>query len=342
MKTIIALVFLFFYSLATFAVDVAYKGDTVKYKFDTMLIEVISTNALQTGLRDVQLQEHVVQVQNVLAEMNIVPPLADERIIISLKQQGSGWVISNYKEVELLRQKQRSKSLVVFDDGTTFENDYGRYCFYFQFNAHETKVYVENLEDLDYISSEMFAAKADSASAYLAGEYGKRERKRIHGWLDLRDETVKAHFSNINNQNMDQIEISGGIGSGWIKNTFVSDINVRLGLMFGKKGAYKNKYSIDWNMMYDFSGSNENKFFELNHFVSLAWETNFSNSPDESQWYGLSVGYLVKRNNDFFKKNTFKVGVNKKINDTFIIKPELYFNDFLKNVYPGIRLSVAF
>ena len=136
--------------------------------------------------------------------------------------------------------------------------------------------------------------------------------------------------------------LSAGIGSGWVKNTFVSDINFRMGFTFGNKGMFKNMYAIDYNMMYDFSESNENKFYELNHFVALTWEHNFSNTPVEDQWYGFSVGYLVKRNNDFFKDNTFKVSVNKKINNTFIVKPELYFNDFFKNVYPGIRLSVAF
>ena len=94
--------------------------------------------------------------------------------------------------------------------------------------------------------------------------------------------------------------------------------------------------------MYDFSGSNENKFFELNHFVSLAWEHNFSNSPLEDKWYGFSAGYLVKRNNDFFKENTFRVSVKKRINDTISLKPELYFNDFFKNIYPGVRFTVTF
>ena len=136
--------------------------------------------------------------------------------------------------------------------------------------------------------------------------------------------------------------LSAGIGSGWVKNTFVSDVTLRMGISLGKKGLYKNAYFVDWNMMYDFSESNDNKFFELNHFVSLSWDHNFSHTPEQDKWYGFSVGYLVKRNNDFFKDNTFRLAVNKKINDTFVVKPELYFNDFFKNVYPGIRLSVAF
>ena len=136
--------------------------------------------------------------------------------------------------------------------------------------------------------------------------------------------------------------LSAGIGSGWVKNTFASDVNFRVGFGFSHKGIMKNIYSAEWNMLYDFSDSNENKFFELNHFVALGWEHNFSNSPLQDKWYGVSVGYLVKRNNDFFKENTFRISVKKKINDTFSIKPELYFNDFFKNVYPGVRFSVAF
>ena len=71
---------------------------------------------------------------------------------------------------------------------------------------------------------------------------------------------------------MDMLILSGGIGSGWVKNSFVSDIIFKLGLGFSRKGMMKNIYSAEWNMMYVFSDSNENKFFELNHFVSIGWE----------------------------------------------------------------------
>lgn len=341
-KTIFLLLLFLFLSQAVTAMEGFHKGDTIWYKMDKMLIEVASTSATRS---DVPLKSHynrIEQIQKILAELNIEEPGPDERITVSFKEMGDDQYVWNYKKVELTKSKRNTKTLVVFEDGTTFEKDFGKYCIYFSFRAVETKIYLDDLDDLELIFQDSFEAKTKQAQNYLSERFGEKYRKNIQGWLDLREEEVKGHFQDISYNNNDMLILSAGIGSGWVKNTFVSDINFRVGLSFSKKGMFKNAYYIDYNMMYDFSDSNENKFYELNHFVSLTWDHNFSNSPLQDKWYGLSVGYLVKRNNDFFKDNTFRVAVNKKINNTFSIKPELYFNDFFKNVHPGIRVSVAF
>jgi hypothetical protein len=342
MKTIITMLFIFLFAQTVTAMEGYHKGDTIWYKFDKMLIEVASTNALRKIPGEMHMQGRIEQIQKVLSEMAIAEPANDERIVISFKEQGEDMWVWNFKEIELTRIKKNAKTLVVFNDGTTFEKDFGQYCIFFSMRAMEMKIYVEDLDDLSFFFSDDFKLKTQMASSFLSGKYEEKERKKIIAWLDLRDNEVKAQISSRGQQNYDMLLLSGGIGSGWVKNTFVSDINLRLGVSFGSKGLFKNAYYVDWNMMYDFSESNENKFFELNHFVSLTWDHNFSKTNINDKWYGFSVGYLVKRNNDFFKKNTFRVAVNKKINDTFSVKPELYFNDFFKNVYPGIRVSVAF
>ena len=343
MKTIITLLLLFLFSQSVLAMEGYHKGDTIRYKFDKMLIEVASTNVLQKGIVVVESYlDRVKQIQKILNEITIVPPADDERVTISFREMGDDLYVWNYKEVELSRSKRTSKTLVIFEDGSTFEKDFGRYCIFFSFKAVETKIYVDDLADLDLILADDFNVKVKQSEQLLFEKFGEKYRKGIHAWIDLRGEEAKGHFLNTSYKTNDMIILSAGIGSGWIQNTFVADINFRLGFAFGNKGMLKNIYAIDYNMMYDFSESNENKFYELNHFVALTWEHNFANTPVEDKWYGFSVGYLVKRNNDFFKDNTFKVAINKKINNTFIVKPELYFNDFFKNVYPGVRLSVAF
>lgn len=342
MKTIITMFLLLFVSSAALSMQGFYKGDTVRYKFDNMLIEVASTNALQKGVAMESHIERIKQIQEILSKLTIVPPAQDERVTISFKEMGDDLYVWNYKEVDLSRSKIDTKKLVVFEDGTTFEKDFGRYCIYFSFKAVETKIYVNELEDLNLILKPDFDKKAKDAKRFMDNRFGEKYRKGIHAWVDLRKDEVEGYFQDVSYKTNDVIVLSAGIGSGWVKNTFVSDVNFRLGFTFGNKGMFKNTYAIDYSMMYDFSESNDNKFYELNHFLSVSWEHNFSNNPNENKWYGFSFGYLVNRNNDFFKDNTFKIGINKKINDTFIIKPELYFNDFFKNVHPGIRLSVAF
>jgi len=54
----------------------------------------------------------------------------------------------------------------------------------------------------------------------------------------------------------------------------------------------------------------------------------------------LSVSYLIRRSGDFFEKNTFKLGLPGVASGRLHLEPELYFNDFFKNVSPGIRLSM--
>nr|WP_321354221.1 hypothetical protein [uncultured Draconibacterium sp.] len=341
MKTIISFIFLFLLSSSVFGKEAAFKGDTIWYKFDKVLIEVTSNNAKQYSIDKLSIQERIKQIKGVLSEMTIAPLAEDESIVMTFKNQDEVDWNTHFKEIELERIERNKTKLVVFEDGTTFEKEQGQYKFHFLYQELEIKISINDLNNLEYFSSAEFNEKLKMVTDFFS-ESERNERKRMVGWLDLRTDEVKTYFSNIANQNYDMIILSGGIGAGWVKNSFVSDINFRVGLSFGKKGMYKNIYAIDYSMMYDFSESNDNDYFKLNHFVSLAWEHNFSSTPEKDKWYGFSVGYLVKRNNDFFKKNTFKVAVNKKINDTFTVKPELYFNDFLKNVYPGIRLSVAF
>lgn len=345
MKTIkeIALVILFIIaSKALFAMDGDFKGDTIYFKFDNMLIEVASTNYISISPEKTLMEERIKQVQKVLNEMTIAKPADDEITTIAFSDMGSDMFAWNYKEVGLTNEKRKSKNLIVFEDGTIFEKEFGRYCVCFSSRPMEMKIFVDNLDDLAFFFSENFEKKMIEGTAGITQKIGDSYRKSpVHAWIDVRGDEPKVYIQE-SEKMLDMLILSGGIGSGWVKNTFASDINFRIGLGFSRKGVMKNIYSAEWNMMYDFSESNENKFFELNHFIALGWEHNFSDSPLQDKWYGFSVGYLVKRNNDFFKENTFRISVKKKINDTFSIKPELYFNDSFNNVYPGIRFTVAF
>lgn len=345
MKTIktVAIVFILsIISQSVTAVSGTFKGDTIRYKFDKVLVEVTSPNFVSNSPEKLQLGERISQVQMILNEMSIEKPSEDQRIVITLRDASSDLLEGNFKDVELRNEKMNSKDLVIFDKGAIFEKGFGRYCISFIYHDLEIKLYVNDLSELSYFSSEAFIQKAKSGTKSIQEEVGQHRKYPVQAWVDLRADEPEVFIQETGNKPLDMLLISGGIGAGWVKNTFVSDLNFRLGLGFVNRGMMKNIYSIDWSIMYDFTNSSDENYFDLNHFVSLGWEHNFSNSPLEEKWYGLSFGYLVKRNNDFFKENTFRLSMNKKINNTFSVQPELYFNDFFKNIYPGIRVSVAF
>ena len=56
----------------------------------------------------------------------------------------------------------------------------------------------------------------------------------------------------------------------------------------------------------------------------------------------FSIGYLIHREGEFMEKNTFRFGAGKLKLLKTIIEPSIYFNNFLKGVTPGIRISQAF
>jgi len=56
----------------------------------------------------------------------------------------------------------------------------------------------------------------------------------------------------------------------------------------------------------------------------------------------FSFSYLVKQQGDVFNKNTFRLGLPGVQFKFLRLTPELYFNNFFKNVSPGIKLSLVF
>jgi hypothetical protein len=342
-KTMSILILFLFISSDLCAKEVVFKGDTIRYRFDNMLVEITSTDFIAESPEKNGWEEQITLVQKILAEMSVAIPAEDERVFILIRDMGDNLMEWNYKDLELKREKKNAKNLIVFEDGTIFEKEFGRYCVCFMYRTVDMKIYINDLADLSFFTSETFMQKTGEGTESVSNTIGQNYRKSpVRACVDLRASEPKVYIQSPAYKTLDVLEITGGVGSGWVKNTFVSDINFRLGLGFARRGMIRNIYSAGWDMMYDFSESNDNRFYQLNHFVSLGWEHNFSNSPMEDKWYGFSVGYLVKRNGDFFKENTFRVSVKKKINDTISLKPELYFNDAFRNIYPGIRVSVAF
>ena len=107
-------------------------------------------------------------------------------------------------------------------------------------------------------------------------------------------------------------------------------------IQLGNKSIAKQAFSLGYEWMYDFSSGKEN----INHWVSLGYARNFTNNPNKSSWFGLNLGYLAKRNGDLFEKDSFRLGIEKKIHKNVSIVPQFYFNGFLKDAYPGFKIKI--
>ena len=121
-----------------------------------------------------------------------------------------------------------------------------------------------------------------------------------------------------------------------VKGNWNGSFNARLSFSKSKNGLLKHNFSIEYEWMYDFSSGKEN----INHWVSLGYAENITNDPNKPNWFGISLGYLAKQNGDLFEKDSFRFGIEKKIHKSISIVPQIYFNDFFKDSYPGFKIKI--
>ena len=55
----------------------------------------------------------------------------------------------------------------------------------------------------------------------------------------------------------------------------------------------------------------------------------------------ISIGYLIKRQGEYFNQHTFRLSVGdmELKGGKILLQPLIYFNDFFRGVTPGLRLS---
>lgn len=140
---------------------------------------------------------------------------------------------------------------------------------------------------------------------------------------------------------MDQIELTAAAGVGLDQHILVPDLNARMAFSFANKGIYKSKYYIgmQWKYYFDDNATTGKTDININPFLNIGYEYNFSKTPENSKLYGIEVGYLLKERGGHFDNNTFKVALSMKLPQKFTISPEVYIGD---KVYPGLRLVYGF
>ncbi len=116
--------------------------------------------------------------------------------------------------------------------------------------------------------------------------------------------------------------------------------------LYLKAPRYKSlvRFALYWEPYFLFDKGPDNKLKTYrNDFVGFLYEyRKGSVTPDKLSFYApFSASYLVKRSGDFFEKNTFSLGIGGIKYGAATVRPFMYFNNFFKDVTPGVQLSVG-
>lgn len=111
-------------------------------------------------------------------------------------------------------------------------------------------------------------------------------------------------------------------------------------------GANKHTFTATWEPMFFFSSDAQghketlrNDFFVLSYMERRIGKMR---RPVGMPLF-LSLGYLISRQGDVFEKRSFRFSADRLdlFHGSVSLEPCIYFHDFVRDVTPGIRLSVA-
>ncbi len=148
--------------------------------------------------------------------------------------------------------------------------------------------------------------------------------------------TVKA-LEDQNNE-LDFLEINLGVGAGLVRNTWVPDVSLGVGIGFRHKGTIRFPY-VSTNLLFAFDAEAKTR---INTFLNLGYGWDISKKSKKKDLLGMEIGYLVSRQGDLFGKNTFKVGANWSPVKGVYVNPHLYITDNFSTLFPGIRIGFGF
>jgi len=132
------------------------------------------------------------------------------------------------------------------------------------------------------------------------------------------------------------------------KSYFVPSFNLAAGFVISNS-YFKRDIALSWDPHFFFSRNDNGKLKTFrNDFLTLTWGQGAIKDNDpkkESDFlFIMSLGRLIKREGEYFEKNTFRLGAGRLslFDGKTKIEPAIYFNDFFKGVTPGLRLIQSF
>jgi hypothetical protein len=137
----------------------------------------------------------------------------------------------------------------------------------------------------------------------------------------------------------DVLTLNGGVGINLVKSQYVIDLSAQLGLLFCKKGIWRNQYYLSYNQLSYFPDLSNPK---LNGFLNIGYKYNLSNIVGKPDWLGIEIGYLVNRQGELFRENTMRLGFNWDIEKYISVAPQVYVSGDFKEIFPAVRIGFGF
>lgn len=123
------------------------------------------------------------------------------------------------------------------------------------------------------------------------------------------------------------------------KNYFTPSFDLGMAFSILDRGR-RNTFSLDWEPVFLFAHDAQGRLQTYRNDLLVFGYRN-SKSPFLGVPLNFTLGYLIHRQGDYFVPHTFRLSVAsiELAKKRIMIQPCMYFNDFLKGVTPGVRVT---
>ncbi len=132
------------------------------------------------------------------------------------------------------------------------------------------------------------------------------------------------------------------------KSYFVPSFSLGAAVTFANS-FYKKQVGLFWEPHFIFAKNSQGNLQTFrNDFLTLTFGRHKVKDSDLTKrppfLSVVSLGYLIKREGEYFQKNTFRLsgGRLSLLGGKVKLEPAIYFNNFFKGVTPSLRLGVYF
>ena len=133
-------------------------------------------------------------------------------------------------------------------------------------------------------------------------------------------------------------------GLQYTSGTFVPSFSAGLRYTFANRQFSIKRIYTMWEPHFFFSKDLLNHTItDRNDFITLRYISIENSKKEPFDFVGnVSLGYLIRKQGNWFEPNTFKVGIPGVRSGWLQLEPEFFFHDFLKGVSPSIKLTIHY